>query len=233
MSIGEKLAYMSKKPKRKKPPSKPPPPEVETVTKKKSKHRPKEVSSSHKQYVKERKQNLKNLANNGISSDVIQSTQMYKPRDPRMDSLCGHYDVNVFEKRFAFLEEMEDQELDNLKDRIKAKKLSKRKGKDVALQELGLTEHELTGTLEEDQAQLSKLSNRKGHRQKERKTRSTKQDMKQSIQKAVESGKQAPFYLKRKDIQKKILEDEYEHISKTKSIDKVMEKKRRKIASKE
>jgi len=239
MSIGEKLAYMSRKPlKKTKANTKPQQLKEETKKKKKSKHKPAEVSSSHKQYRKERKQNLLG-GNNGISDDVMQSSNQYKPRDPRMNSLCGHYDVNVFEKRYSFLEEMEEDEMQKLKNRIRAKKLSKKKGIDVALEEYGIDQNDLSGTLEEDQKEYANLTNRRSHRQKERTKRNTTQKLKKSIQENVTLGNQTPYYLKKKDIKQKLLEQKFDNLTNNgdrkrgkNNVDKIMEKKRRKLHSK-
>ena len=56
-------------------------------------------------------------------SSYIVTSNKHKPRCPRMNILSSRYNVNVFSKRCSFLEQMEEEELDNLKSMIRAMKV--------------------------------------------------------------------------------------------------------------
>jgi hypothetical protein len=76
--------------------------EYEQQTKRKrSKHAPTEMSSKRRDYFSRGKPDL-NSSGIGVSIGA----NRYKPRDPRMVSLSGHLDADMFEKRYDFLDEV-------------------------------------------------------------------------------------------------------------------------------
>ena len=83
---------------------------------KKSKHAPTEVSSKRKDFFERGAPNQQNSGLACIGSGV------YKPRDPRMQSLSGYFDQNLFDSSYGFLEDMQDKEIDELRSRIEARK---------------------------------------------------------------------------------------------------------------
>ena len=90
--------------------------------KKKSKHAPTEMSSKRKDFFQ---RGAPNLQNSGLASF---GTGLYKPRDPRMQSLSGYFDQNLFDQSYGFLEDIRDKEIGELKTRIDAQKATGRAG---------------------------------------------------------------------------------------------------------
>jgi len=192
--------------------------------KKRSKHEPTEASSKKKDFYKNLRRNAE-LGNNGLGDSVLIKNK-YKPRDPRMHSINGNFDVDAFEKKYSFLEEMEEKEIEKYKAQIGARKLPGAKGK-KACKKLGLTH--FSTSLQEDQENLSRLISQQKNRAHERHKRETKRMMKKSIHDAVKDGKQKPFYIKEKDFKRKLLEVKYDKLlQEGKDIDKVLGKKRQK-----
>ena len=94
-------------------------PNPKVKKKKTSKHALTEVSSKRSDYYTRRKNDL---GSNGISSSALGTIHRYKPRDPRMhDDLSGKFNTEHFETSYAFLQERETSEIENLKKRIEAR----------------------------------------------------------------------------------------------------------------
>jgi hypothetical protein len=75
--------------------------EAEEHTKrKKSKHAPTEMSSKRRDFYSRKT----DLNSSGIGVSI--GANKYKPRDPRMISLSGRLDEDLFEKRYSFLNEV-------------------------------------------------------------------------------------------------------------------------------
>jgi len=70
---------------------------------KKNQHAPKEISSKRSDYFR---RGAPLLANSGISAEASIGINRYKARDPRMESLNGHFDQGAFDHNYAFLEEV-------------------------------------------------------------------------------------------------------------------------------
>lgn len=90
--------------------------------KKRSKHAPTEASSKRYDYFK---RGAPSLQNSGVAPIAANS---YKPRDPRMQSLSGHLDENVFDHRYSFLDEIQEKEISETKARIVAYKKTGKRG---------------------------------------------------------------------------------------------------------
>lgn len=72
----------------------------EQSKRKKSKHAPTEMSSKRRDFYSRKT----DLNSSGIGISI--GANKYKPRDPRMVSLSGHLDADLFEKRYGFLDEV-------------------------------------------------------------------------------------------------------------------------------
>ena len=101
---------------------------------KKSKHRPTEASSKRSDYYA---RGAPNLNSSGLG--VAVGANRYKPRDPRMQSLSGHFDATLFDHKYEFLEKVQEDEIKQLKKRLVARKKSGRSGL-KARRKLGLTQ---------------------------------------------------------------------------------------------
>ena len=137
---------------------------------------------------------------------------------------------------------MEEDELDNLKNRIRAKKLLNKKGihADV-IEEHGINENYLSGALEDDQKEHATIRNRRSQRQKDRTKRDATSNLTKTTQQNVKSGNQTLCLLKCKDVKQKLLEEKFNALVDDgndgdgkkgkkrhgKNIDKVIEKKLR------
>ena len=75
-------------------------PEQPISKSKKSKHAPTEMSSKRRDFYSRKT----DLNSSGIGVSI--GANKYKPRDPRMVSLSGHLDADLFEKRYGFLDEV-------------------------------------------------------------------------------------------------------------------------------
>ena len=75
-------------------------PEQPISKSKKSKHAPTEMSSKRRDFYNRKT----DLNSSGIGVSI--GANKYKPRDPRMVSLSGHLDADLFDKRYGFLDEV-------------------------------------------------------------------------------------------------------------------------------
>ncbi|KAI9809587.1 MAG: hypothetical protein M1825_000019 [Sarcosagium campestre] len=132
-------------------------------------------------------------------------------RDPRFDPLTGSVDEDRLKRNYSFLEDYKAHELKQLKDAIK-------KTKDEGEREI--LKRELLSLESKQRAQESKDK----QREIVRKHRSQEKEL-------IKQGKQ-PFYLKKGDQKKMALMERYNGL-KGKQLDHVLERKRKKKASKE
>ena len=193
---------------------------------KKSKHAPTEMSSKRRDYFARGRPDLNS---SGIGVSV--GANKYKPRDPRMVSLSGHLDADVFEKRYGFLDEVQDAEIEKLKGRVSAWKATGKKGQ-RARKKLGLTQGNYT--LENDQEELTRLLQERAERKKASLVRAAKRSVKQKIREDVASGK-GVYYPKRSELRKMELEAKFEEIRKRggdEAVDKAIAKRRKKNVAK-
>ena len=194
--------------------------------KKKSKHAPTEMSSKRRDYFARGRPDLNS---SGIGVSV--GANKYKPRDPRMVSLSGHLDQDVFEKRYGFLDEVQEEEITKLKKRVSAWKTTGKKGQ-RARKKLGLTQG--NNTFENDQEELTRLLQEVAERKKASLVRAAKRSVKQKIREDVASGK-GVYYPKRSELRKMELEAKFEEIRKRggdEAVDKAIAKRRKKNVAK-
>ena len=200
----------------------------ETATKrKKSKHKPTEMSSKRRDYFARGRPDL-NSSGIGVSIGA----NRYKARDPRMVSLSGHLDADVFEKRYGFLDEIQEKEIEKLKRRVNAWKKSGKKGQKER-RRLGMTQG--GGSLEDDQEELTRLLQERAERKKANVVRAAKRSVKQKIRDDVASGKRGAYYPKRSELKRMEAEAKYEEIRKRggdEAVDKAIAKRRKKNVSK-
>uniref|UniRef100_K3WEB5 rRNA biogenesis protein RRP36 n=1 Tax=Globisporangium ultimum (strain ATCC 200006 / CBS 805.95 / DAOM BR144) TaxID=431595 RepID=K3WEB5_GLOUD len=132
--------------------------------------------------------------------------------DPRFDSLSGRLNQDLFKKSYAFLDEYKQNELDELKRKLKFAKATTRR--EELKNEINLRSQELT------------------ENKKQEKIKSALTKRKREEREAVESGKN-PFYLKRKDKKKLELQTKFQDLQESGRLSKFMAKKRKKNASKD
>ncbi|PNP48352.1 hypothetical protein TGAMA5MH_00636 [Trichoderma gamsii] len=134
-----------------------------------------------------------------------------KARDPRFEALTGTLDEAKVAKNYAFLEDYRESEMADLRAQIK-------KTKDV--------------TAKEDlKRQLLSMESKKKARQKKEDEAKLLQEHRKKEKELVAQGKQ-PFYLRKSEQKKQLLMNRYADMSKG-QVDKAIERKRKKVASKE
>mmetsp|Transcript_6537 Transcript_6537/g.19831 ORF Transcript_6537/g.19831 Transcript_6537/m.19831 type:complete len:216 (-) Transcript_6537:331-978(-) len=171
----------------------------ESEAKKKSKHRPREepISGRPSSYVGRPKE-LESRSRRGA--------------DPRFEEHCGKFNENLFEKTYAFVDEMREKELNSLRDKLKKeKKLPARK---ELLQQVHQTENQL--------AQIASDKRRK----------EIKRNFKREEREKVKEGKK-PYYLTDRKLKDLELRAKYEELKKSGKLKKYIEKRRKRQASKD
>ena len=192
--------------------------------KKKSKHAPTSASSLRSAYYS---RGAPDINSSGIGVSI--GANRYKPRDPRMQSLSGHLDQDTFEKRYEFLEEMQEKEISRLQDRCKAWKMTGKKGQRTR-RKLGLTSMDASAA-EGDETELTRLMQERSSRIKERTSRTRRREIKKKLRDGVSSGKRGAYYLKKRDLKKLELGQKFDELNKKGGdtlIEKTLAKKRKK-----
>ena len=195
--------------------------------KKKSKHAPTEMSSKRRDFFARGRPDL-NSSGIGVSIGA----NKYKSRDPRMISLSGHLDADVFEKRYGFLDEVQEKEIEQLKKRVAAWKKSGKKGQKER-KKLGMTQG--GGSLEDDKEELTRLLQELAERKKANVVRAAKRSVKQKLRDDVASGKRGAYYPKRSELRRMEGEAKFEEIRKRggdDAVNRAIEKRRKKNMSK-
>jgi hypothetical protein len=93
-----------------------------TDAKKKSKHRPTEVSSKRSDFFK---RGAPTLDSSGLGVEI--TAHLYKPRDPRILGATSKSTAAV-DSNYAFLQELRQKEISLLKKKIAVQKLTGKKG---------------------------------------------------------------------------------------------------------
>lgn len=136
-----------------------------------------------------------------------------KARDPRFDPLPGAVplDEDKARRAYAFLDEYRESELKELKAAARKEKDARKK----------------------EELQRAVLSMESKKKMQDRKDRAKKviEEHRKAEKELVAQGKK-PFYLKKAEQKKRVLVDEFSEMSKRK-VDKVIERRRKKIAGKE
>ncbi|KAF0475970.1 DUF947-domain-containing protein [Gigaspora margarita] len=137
-----------------------------------------------------------------------------KRRDPRFDDLSGKFNEDLFEKSYNFLNEYKRSEIEEIKKSINKEKDPEEKQK---LQQL-----------------LNKLQSRIAHENNLKRKKELKRERKKKEHELIAQGK-TPFYIKKSEEKKLELVDKFKTFQKSDSkvLDKVIEKRRKKNASKE
>ena len=132
-------------------------------------------------------------------------------RDPRFDSLEGPVDETKIRQAYSFLDDYREDEMKELKNTIKSTK------DDDAKEKL-------------KRALLSMESRKKAQLRKDKEQEVLDRHRKEEKE-LVRKGKQ-PFYLKKAEQKKRVLLDQYGDL-KGKQLDRVIERRRRKVEGKE
>lgn len=134
-----------------------------------------------------------------------------KARDPRFEALTGRLDEAKVAKNYAFLDEYRESEMADLRVQIK-------KTKDINVKE-------------DLKRQLLSMESKKKARQKKEDETKLLQEHRKKEKELVAQGKQ-PFYLRKSEQKKQLLMNRFADMSKS-QVDKAIERKRKKVVSKE
>jgi ribosomal RNA-processing protein 36 len=138
-------------------------------------------------------------------------TEAHKPRDPRFETLGNSISESSFRKAYTFIDGYQRDEIALLKTQIRASRDTSEKDK-----------------LEKA---LKSLQSRKDSRMAKDRAAEVLKERKREEMEKVRHGKQ-PFYLKKSEERKLVMEDKYSKLGK-KKLEKVLEKKRKKKEGKE
>lgn len=190
---------------------------------KRSKNAPTSASSKRDAYFS---RGAPDLNSSGIGVEI--GANKYKPRDPRHQTMSGYLDQTVFEKRYEFLEKMQDDEIEKLKQRCKAWKTTGKKGQKLR-KKLGLSFGEMTA--KEDEELLSNLIQERKSRHDAKIRTSARRAVKKRLKEEVASGKRGAYYLKKREIKKLELEAKFEELKRVggdKKVNEAIAKRRKK-----
>ncbi|KAG7341580.1 rRNA biogenesis protein RRP36 [Nitzschia inconspicua] len=197
--------------------------------KKKSKHRPTEVSSKRSDFFR---RGAPKLNESGIGVEI--GAKRYKPIDPRVSSLSGHFNQDQFQRNYAFLEEMRNQEIGQCRKRIAAFKATGDRGRRLR-RKLGLDGSDPSG-LEEEEARLKTLTQERANLERSKIDRTAQRNVKAKIREQVASGQRGAYFLKRKEKKSLEMEEKLKELQKRggkKAVDKMLDRKRRKNKSRD
>ncbi|KAF2146016.1 uncharacterized protein K452DRAFT_242476 [Aplosporella prunicola CBS 121167] len=166
--------------------------------------KPKSRSSKHAPAVQSSKKPV------GRKRQILETSKR-QARDPRFDALSGPVNEQKLKSNYAFLNDYRESEMAELKATIKKSK--NEADKEILKKKL-----------------LSMESQKKARETKERQEK-VQREHKMKEKEAVKEGK-TPFYLKKSDAKKLALVDKFDSM-KGKQRDKLMERRRKKVASKE
>ena len=156
-------------------------------------------------------------------------------RDPRFDACsAGTADEHTWQQKYSFVFEQQRGELKDMQQRLSASKSASKK------RIRGGGENRKRGRakrLSEEEAEELKLEiNRRSNQLKQREQSAEKQRVRTAARKqeveAVRQGKR-PFFEKKSALQERQLVEKFEQLERSGGLDKFMEKKRKKRASKQ
>jgi ribosomal RNA-processing protein 36 len=148
-------------------------------------------------------------------------------RDPRFDPTSDVANEDKISKNYKFLDEYIDSEIVDIQTKLKAAKPSKNKNKKSKKSGPKLSEAEI----EELKRELVRKESKKASKEAIEREREVRREHKKKEKELVKQGKK-PYFLKDSEVKKQVLVKRFEGLSEGKR-EKVMDKKRRKIESKE
>lgn len=132
-------------------------------------------------------------------------------RDPRFEPLSGPLDQNKIQKAYSFLDDYRDDEIKQLKETIRTTKNEEEK--------------------ERLKRELLSMESRKKADMQKKKAQEILDRHKKEEKERVKQGK-TPFYLKKSEQKKRVLLEQYGEL-KGKKLDRVIERRRKKVEAKE
>ncbi|KAJ3233252.1 rRNA biogenesis protein rrp36 [Chytriomyces hyalinus] len=143
--------------------------------------------------------------------DVVEIQKKEVYRDPRFNKLSGKFNEGLYKRSYGFLDDYEKSEIADLRVAIKKEKDADKRA--------------------ELEMNLQRKVSKQISKEKEEKRKSIARQWKKAEMAAVKDGKK-PFYLKKADQEKLALYDQYKNL-KSGSVDKFLEKRRKKNSASE
>jgi ribosomal RNA-processing protein 36 len=145
--------------------------------------------------------------------EILSGPEATKPkaRDPRFDAAVGSLREDKFRRAYAFLDDYRESEMKDLRTALK-------KTKDPVQKE-------------ELQRALLRMESRKKAQDRKDREVALLEEHRAKEKELVSKGKK-PFFLKKSEVKKKLLVEQFEGMKK-RQVDKVIERRRKKIVAKE
>ncbi|KAJ3239744.1 rRNA biogenesis protein rrp36 [Chytriomyces hyalinus] len=143
--------------------------------------------------------------------DVVEIQKKEVYRDPRFNKLSGKFNEGLYKRSYGFLDDYEKSEIADMRVAIKKEKDADKRA--------------------ELEMNLQRKVSKQISKEKEEKRKSIARQWKKAEMAAVKDGKK-PFYLKKADQEKLALYDQYKNL-KSGSVDKFLEKRRKKNSASE
>lgn len=145
----------------------------------------------------------------GIGDEGRKESSVKRAFDPRFEEQCGELREEHVERNYAFVEELREKRRKHLQESL-------RKNADD----------------EEAVKELRKLEEEDNRRKVILRRRKILQEVRQKERESVKRGKK-PFFLKNKELRKLEMEAKYKELKQSGSVKKYIEKRRRRLASKD
>ncbi|XP_021003089.1 ribosomal RNA processing protein 36 homolog [Parasteatoda tepidariorum] len=134
-------------------------------------------------------------------------------RDPRFDDLSGTFDEELFEENYSFVDDIKRKEREKLEKELEnVGDDHKRKQEILYL--------------------LLRMKNQDIAKKKQKMKKIEDQQLREEIMEAAKSGKK-PYMPKKSELKQKKLVESFQKLKKTGKLDKYLERKRKKIVSKD
>ncbi|KAJ1877277.1 rRNA biogenesis protein rrp36 [Coemansia sp. RSA 1722] len=144
----------------------------------------------------------------------VVGTEKPQTRDPRFDSLSGHFNEDLFEKTYAFLDTQRQQEVEEMRSQVK--RLQKQNPQEAERIQLAI---------DSVQSQMAAKSQKKRMQELKRRHRVTEAEQ-------VKQGKQ-PYFLKKKDLKSLEVAQKFSQLKDSSKLDGFLEKRRKRNATKD
>lgn len=146
---------------------------------------------------------------------AVQPTR--KVLDPRFDRSMGHYNPDLFQKSFAFLSDFQSRELAAVRQELAGSSASPQRRQEL-------------------QRLLDRVKSKEMQQRRDERRKALVKEWRTTEEELVASGRKRPFHLKKADVKKLELIDQYRTIKQKNpdvDVDKLVEKKRMRKASKQ
>ncbi|KAJ2452286.1 rRNA biogenesis protein rrp36 [Coemansia sp. RSA 2336] len=137
-----------------------------------------------------------------------------KTRDPRFDSLSGNLNEDLFEKSYAFLNQQQIEEMNEMKRQIAKLK------------------HKSPAEAKRIQRALEIMQSQRAAKEQQKRAQELKRTHRKREVEAIKKGKQ-PFYLGKRDLREMEVAQQFNKLKDSSKLDKVLEKRRKRNANKD